>query len=143
MENNTLVRANICVKKEELPCSFDAILYNITSNQFILGESLDKAEVLSYENILNKFRVIFTAKLPIVWYAWKNGIPMKIVLKNCEELGGLVYIEPIEPFKTKHGFASERELIDMGFYIQCCIEITENFVIFELKTIEKVKGYDN
>jgi hypothetical protein len=135
--NNIKIRALVAFEQKEPYNSLVNIVYNLVRNQFTVSETGDNKNVLPYEDVVHQF---YTTRgmpsFPIIWYAWKNGASIKIVLDRTEK-GSSVTIYPITPFKMQEEHGRKNQDIDLAFYIQCCIEICENFLVFDLVSLEE------
>jgi hypothetical protein len=132
---NIKIRAFVAFQEKEPHKSIVNIIYNLVRNQFTVSETGDIQSILPYEDIA--YRCYTFGKIPafpITWYAWKNGIRMQIILNRSHERDS-VTIYPINLSKTIKEQGSKNEEIDLTFYIQCALEICENFLVFELVSL--------
>ena len=129
--NDYVIKADMRFGREGLYDSLWAILYNITTNQFALRDELGVLSSAPYEDVLKRACVLAASEIPIIWYLYKNSIGMKFEIEG--KLGGSITIIPVAPYKMKRRVDSEIERIDLGFYIQCCIELCENFSVSDIK----------
>lgn len=129
------VRSTVLFERDNLRSSLQGILHNVMGNQFILGETIDKPSTPPYQDLLKKAETLIATESPVAWYAWKNKILIKIIIQSNSE-GDFIIVQPVEPVKIKVGFNSNSNSLDLSFYIQCCLELSQHLIIYEIKTNE-------
>ena len=137
---NDVIRASISFTPRDLKYlkdSFEQLLFNITSNRYTFDQPIDPGSFPFYAPFIEKWCIAFNAQFPITWKIYKNNIPMNLTLLTTKKRSNWIIIEPCEPFKMRPSLIDDQQIIDMNFYINCCLEITDNFIIYDLRTIEK------
>lgn len=133
--NDCIIKAYIGLDKDSIENSLGSILYNITANQFILRDEKGELSIAPHRYVLNKSSVIVASGGSAFWYLYKDSGAMTVEIEGGAA-GGSITITPVAPYKMKYGIASEIERIDLSFYLQCCIELCENFLVSDIKAGE-------
>ena len=126
------IELGISFERNELRDSLQGLLYNITANQFVVGVELDALGAVPCLDILNQSYEAIDSGACVEWFLSRENFLMKITMQG--RLEGGVVLTPIKPFKLKCGGGDVNESIDLGFYIQCCIELSENFAVESFRT---------
>jgi hypothetical protein len=128
MNNNRFIRVQVDLG--DIGEKFLGIFYNTISNKITLideiGSDSDK-----YKSFLDKVLKIIRSGSPFVFRAKSKEYFFEIELKIAD--GTFITLYPIAPFKKKN-INTETQELDLGFYIERMIELTENFSIYELVT---------
>jgi|GEM_PF-1020379 len=111
--------------------SVRSFLVNIIQNGFIVEDNLLEQNIEIY---VHEYYEKLKKNSPLYLYVKKDNIPFKIEIKPDIQGYDLVSIYPLARYFMKKGYGSEKEKINIAFYIQRLLELCENFAIYELKT---------
>ena len=107
------------------------LFYNTVSNKITLIDEINSdTDSDKYKSFLEEALKVIRSGSPFVFRAKKEEYLFEIELKKAD---GTLTLYPIAPFKKKNINAETQEL-DLGFYIERVIELTEDFPIYELVT---------
>lgn len=101
---------------------------NALANKFIFfDDQFSKQSELSAEDVSQAIQ----SGNPVFLFVKVKNHSFKIKLESNQK-GDFISLYPLEPYKVKKGIDSEKEKLDLGFYVECMLELTENFAIYEL-----------
>jgi hypothetical protein len=129
--NHYNIELGISFNRNNLRGSLQSLLYNITANQFVVALEPNAFGVSSVADILNQSHKILESGINLEWFLKREKFLMKLTVQ--ERLEGITLLSPIKPFKLKKSFGAEHEVIDLAFYIQCSIELCENFAVGDFR----------
>jgi len=125
--NHYNIELGIAFEQNNLRGSLQSLLYNITANQFIVTLEPNTFGASPTGDILDQSHKMLDSGVSVEWLLMRENFVMRLTLQG--RLEGVTLLSPIKPFKLKKGFAAEHEEIDLAFYIQCCIDLCENFAV--------------
>jgi len=117
---------------DEVKWSMKYFLSNGIQNGFTFFDENTKQHI---EPSAQKCYAVLKADFPVYLYATKDDVPFKIeIKKNNDDMYDFVSVYPLEPYQMEKGYGNDEKKIDLAFYVQCLIELCENFAIYELKS---------
>jgi hypothetical protein len=107
--------------------SLATMVFNLLQNQFIVSETADSNNQIPYQEFIYRSDSRPALPYPIKWYIFKNNQWMTLALSNTQEGTTLTIMS-----ETKD------ENSDISFYIECCLQACENFIIYDLKSTKLI-----
>jgi hypothetical protein len=132
MNKNRFIRVQVDLG--DIGEKFLGVFYNAISNKITLIDEIDEigSDIYAeYKAFLDKVLKIIRSGSPFVFLAKSKEYFFEIELKIAD--GTFITLSPIAPFKKKN-INTEKQELDLGFYIERMIELTEDFPIYELVT---------
>jgi hypothetical protein len=131
--NNYIIEIGISFERDDMQSSLWSLFYNINANRLTVEMEGKPAGLESDQRkIVDRTQAILQAGFSAEWLLSKEGFFMKLIIPA--ESKDMTLLTPISPFKLKRDLEGKHESIDLGFYIGCCIALSENFLVSDLKT---------
>lgn len=111
--------------------SIESFIDNGIQNRF---EFFDEHTNLLIKPHIQQYYEMLKTNYSTYLYAKKEHIKFKIEIVRTGQGYDCVALYPLEPYRIKKGYGSEGGKFDVAFYVQCLLELCENFAIYELKT---------
>lgn len=131
--SNYIIEIGICFEKDNMQNSLWNLLCNINASRLAVGVEKNSGNLeFDQEKLIDHTQAILQAGFPAEWLLSKEGFFMKLIIPP--ESKDMTLLTPISPFKLKRDLEDKHDSIDLGFYIGCCIALSENFLVSDLKT---------
>jgi hypothetical protein len=124
---HTLITTHIIIENDAR-ASLAHMVFNLLRNQFIVSETPDPSNQIPYQELIYRTDLRPMPTFPIAWYICKNNQWMKLILAATQWGDHTLTIMS----ETKD------ENSDISFYIECCLQACENFIIYDLKSTKLI-----
>jgi hypothetical protein len=114
--------------ESDVRISLANLVSNLLRNQFIVSETSDPNNQIPYQEFIYRTDLRPMPTFPIVWYICKNNQWMKLILAATQWGDHTLTIMS----ETMDGNS------DISFYIECCLQACENFIIYDLKSTKLI-----
>ena len=131
MNKSVVIKAR--VKIEDKEPFFESRIKTIFYNGASYGGVYSTNKVFERKSVNDVARYMYTAlkfSSPAVVYVEKQGFLVKMIVEINEE-GEFITVESVDHIKF---FDEPKGIVDLGFYVKTCVELCEDFVIYELKS---------